>query len=300
MSERSFETVISNGGYFEAPRWHEGKWWVSDFYHHQVLSITENGHSRVELEVPNQPSGIGWLPDGSLLVVSMKDHKVLRRLPNSQVKVHAELSAFCGGPLNDMVVDKKGRAWVGDFGFNLMAMGDPKSTNLSLIQPDGEVSIAATDMLFPNGMVITEDGKTLIVGETLGCRYTAFDIQEDGSLTNRRVFAQLAPTPGPGSFAEVLPMVKVGPDGCGMDADGNLWMADAIGARLLHIAKGGDILEELPAPDGLGFFACMLGGSDGKTLVACAAPDFLESNRTRSDDAVLLATKVEVPRGGLP
>ncbi|SHE93544.1 Sugar lactone lactonase YvrE [Ferrithrix thermotolerans DSM 19514] len=300
MSEREFDTLLTKGGFFEAPRWHDGSWYISDFYHHRVLSVAESGSVSVELEVEGQPSGLGWLPDGSMLCVSMKDHKVLRKHPDGSVTVHASLGQYCGGPLNDMVVDSKGNAWVGDFGFELMSMADPKPTNLVRVGPDGDASVAATDMLFPNGMVITDDERTLIVGETLGCRYSAFDIEEDGTLTNRRVFAQLAPTPSLGSFLEVLPKVTVGPDGCCMDANGNIWMADAIGGRVVLISEGAKVLDEIKAPDGLGFFACMLGGEDGRTLAICAAPDFLESNRMKSDDALVLTVKVEVPHGGRP
>ncbi len=300
LSNRQFETLHSGGGFFESPRWHDGRWFVSDFYHHEVISITEAGVSQVELAVAGQPSGIGWLPDGSMLTVSMKDHLLLRKGPDGEVSVHADLSSYCGGPLNDLVVDSKGNAWVGDFGFDLMSFQDPSSTNLVLVRPDGETCVVAQDMLFPNGMVITNDERSLIVGETLGCRYSAFDIADDGTLINRRIFAQLAPTPTLGAFTEVLPQITFAPDGCCMDADGNLWVADALGNRLLHLAEGGHIIEELKAPDGLGFFACMLGGSDGRTLLACAAPDFIEASRLLADEAVLLRTQVEVPHGGRP
>ena len=299
LPNRQFTTLHSGGGFFESPRWHDGRWFVSDFYKHQVLSIEEDGSVHFEMHVENQPSGIGWLPDGSMLVVSMKDHCILRKAFDGSVSVHARLGQYCRGPLNDLVVDGEGNAWVGDFGFDLMSFQDPSSTNLILIRPNRETVVVADQMQFPNGMVI-KDGNTLVVGETLGCRYTAFDINEDGTLSNRRVFAQLAPTPKLGTFTEVLPQITVAPDGCTMDANGNIWMADALGNRLLHIEAGGAILEEVRAPEGLGFFACMLGGSDGKTLLACAAPDFMEANRILSDDAVLLVTKVETPHGGRP
>ncbi len=300
MSNRQFETLLTGGGFFESPRWHDGRWFVSDFYHHQVVSVTEEGSVQIEMTIENQPSGIGWLPDGSMLVVSMKDHSILRKGVDGSVTVHARLGDYCNGPLNDLVVDSKGNAWVGDFGFDLMGFQDPSPTNLVLVKSNGKAKVVADQMLFPNGMVITDDEKSLVVGETLGCRYSAFDINDDGTLSNRRVFAQLGPSPTLGAFTEVLPQITVAPDGCGMDSDGNIWMADALGNRLLHIAEGGEILEEVKAPEGLGFFACMLGGSDGKTLLACAAPDFLEANRILSNDAVLLVTKVETGRGGRP
>ena len=149
--------------------------------------------------------------------------------------------------------------------------------------------------MFPNGSVITPDGTTLIVGETAGCRYTAFTIGADGSLTDRRVWAQLAPTPELGPLQEMLPQIAVGPDGCTLDAEGHIWAADEAGGRCIRIAPGGAIVDEIPTPEGLGCFACALGGDDGRTLLVCAAPDFLEANRREAREAVLLTATVEVP-----
>ena len=144
----------------------------------------------------NQPSGLGWLPDGSLLVVSMKDQRLLRVAADGAVSTHADLSDVCGGHLNDMVVDASGRAFVGDFGFDLMGGGAPSSASVKRVDPDGTVTVVAEDLRFPNGSVITPDGGTLIVGETWGNRFTAFDIAADGSLTNRRVWACVRPGAG--------------------------------------------------------------------------------------------------------
>jgi sugar lactone lactonase YvrE len=199
-----------------------------------------------------------------------------------------------------MVVDANGRAYVGEFGFDLMAAGDPKPANLIRVDPDGTAQIAAEEMLFPNGSVITPDGKTLIVGETAGARYTAFTIQESGELTDRRVWAQVAPTPEVTTFEETLGQLKFGPDGCGLDAENHIWCADEVGARCVRLKEGGEIVDEIKAPEGLNIFACMLGGADGTTLLMCAAPDFLEHNREAAHEAVLLTTSVDVPRAGLP
>ena len=147
-----------------------------------------DGGEDIVLEVENQPSGLGWLPDGSLLVVSMKDQRLLRVAADGSVSTHADLSDVCGGHLNDMVVDASGRAFVGDFGFDLMGGGAPSSASVKRVDPDGTVTVVAADLHFPNGSVITPDGGTLIVGETWGNRFTAFDIAADGSLTNRRVW----------------------------------------------------------------------------------------------------------------
>ena len=176
------------------------------------------------LEVENQPSGLGWLPDGSLLVVSMKDQRLLRVAADGSVSTHADLSDVCGGHLNDMVVDASGRAFVGDFGFDLMGGGAPSSASVKRVDPDGTVTVVAEDLRFPNGSVITPDGGTLIVGETWGNRYTAFDIAADGSLTNRRVWAELGPEPVGNSVEELMAQIVVAPDGCTLDAEGHIWV----------------------------------------------------------------------------
>jgi sugar lactone lactonase YvrE len=277
--------LLEGGAFFEGPRWHEGRWWVSDFYRRAVFTVETDGREQEVLPVEGQPSGLGWLPDGSLLVVSMKDRRLLRRSLSGDVSVHADVGHFCGGPLNDLVVDAKGRAFVGNFGFDLMAREEPKPTGLVRVDPDGSTALAADDLLFPNGTVITDDGETLIVGETYGRRYVAFTIEADGSLADRRVWAEVP---------------RIAPDGCALDAKGHIWSADARGGRACRLAPGGEIVEEVEAPEGLQFFACMLGGDDGRTLLLCAAPDFSERRRSPARDAVLLTTTVAVPHSGLP
>lgn len=295
------EELLSGGAFFESPRWHEGRWWVSDFYRRIVLAIDERGGAEVIMEVEGQPSGIGWMPDGSMLVVSMKEHLVLRRETSGAVSIHADVTEYCGGNLNDMVVGSSGRAYAGNFGFDLMGFAEPAPANLIRIDPDGTASVAAEDLLFPNGSVITPDGTTLIVGETAGARYTAFTIADDGSLTDRRVWAQVAPEPDiGGSLEATLAQLQFGPDGCTLDAEGMIWAADEVNGRLARVAEGGEIVAEIPSPEGLNFFACALGGEDGRTMLICAAPDFLEANRVNARDAVLLTTRVDVPHAGLP
>jgi sugar lactone lactonase YvrE len=240
------------------------------------------------------------MPDGSLLVVSMRDHRILRWTAETGATLHADVSEHCGGHLNDMVVDRDGRAYVGNFGFDLMAGADPAPAALIRVDPDGSASVAAEDLLFPNGSVITPDGQTLIVGETAGARYTAFTIADDGSLSDRRVWAQVAPTPELTTLAETLGQLQFGPDGCGLDAEGHIWAADEVGARCVRLAPGGAIVDEIRAPDGLDVFACMLGGDDGRTLLMCAAPDFGEEARSAAREAVLLTATVDVARAGLP
>lgn len=269
-------------------------------YRHLVLAIDAEGRSEEVMTVEGRPSGLGWMPDGSLLVVSMTDHRVLRRSPDGGVAEHADLTEFCTGYANDVVVDARGRAYVGNFGFDLYGGGDPAPAALVRVDPDGSASVAAEDLLFPNGSVITPDGATLIVGETAGARYTAFATDDTGALTNRRVWAQVAPTPQLGPLPEMIAALRFAPDGCALDRDGHIWAADALGARCCLVAEGGDIVDEIHAPEDLGIFACMLGGADGRTLLLCAAPDFAEHARSETREAVLLTTTVDVPHAGLP
>ncbi|KXF48840.1 gluconolactonase [Rhodococcus sp. SC4] len=291
-------TILSELSFLECPRWHGGRVWVADFYTHRVLSLAGDGSDvRVEAEVPNQPAGLGWLPDGRLLIASMRDKQLLRREVNGDLVVHADLSGKAGGNLNDMVVDGVGRAYVGNFGFDL-ASGAPLSpASILRVDPDGTVTEAADGLWFPNGSVITDDG-VLIVGETFANRVTAFDISDDGELLNRRVWAAFGEAPTTRNLGEVLGQLKVAADGCCLDAEGALWIADALSGRVIRVREGGDIVGEIQADSGV--FACMLGGDDGRTLYVCAAPDFDENARSAAREARLLAVQVDVPHAGLP
>jgi sugar lactone lactonase YvrE len=297
--KRTLETLFAGGSYFECPRWRDDRWWVSDFYRHAVYTYDREGREQIVLEVEAQPSGLGWLPDGDLLVVSMKDHRILRRRADGSVETHADLSELATGHLNDMIVDRHGRAFVGNFGFDLMGGGHPAPASLVRVDPDGSAVVVAQDLWFPNGMMITDDG-TLIVAETFAARLTAFDFQPDGSLANRRVWAEVEPAPAPADTEAMLAGVSFAPDGCALDAEEHVWVANALGGPLCRIAPGGQIIEEIGIPEGLGVFACGLGGKDGRTLVACAAPDFHEQARAAAREAVLLTTTVDVPHAGLP
>jgi sugar lactone lactonase YvrE len=299
MADRQLRTVFSGGRFFEGPRWRDGTWWASDFYRHRVSRYTPDGRETLVVEVEAQPSGLGWLPDGSLVIVSMKDRRVLR-FADGELSTLADLSEHCGGHLNDLVVDEAGHVFVGDFGFDLMGGGEARTASLKRIDPDGTVSVVADGLHFPNGSVITPDGGTLVVGETLGNRYTAFDLAPDGSLSNRRVWAQLGPEVTATDVDEVFGQLTIAPDGCSLDAEGHIWAADAVGSRAVRIAPGGAVVDEVAAPEGLGVFACMLGGDDGRTLLLCAAPDFYEHARAVADEAQLLATEVDVPHAGRP
>ena len=299
MGSRELSTLLEGGHFFEAPRWRDGRWWISDFYSYTVQTVDADGNAQTVLEVEGQPSGLGWMPDGALLVVSMTDHTILRRGDTGAVTVHADLSEHCGGHLNDMVVDAAGRAYVGNFGFDVMAAADPAETVLVRVDPDGSVHVAAEGLRFPNGSMITPDGARLIVAETIAGRFSVFAIAADGSLGERTIW-QVGAAPELTTFAEMLPQETFTPDGCTLDADGHVWAADAVFQRVCRVAPGGQIVEEIAMPEGLGVFACQLGGEDGRTLLMCAAPDFFEESRRAAREAVLLTTTVEIPHAGLP
>jgi sugar lactone lactonase YvrE len=295
---REISTVLTEMNYLECPRWHDGRIWVSDFYRHEVLSATEDGQDlRTEAQVPQQPSGIGWLPDGRLLIVSMLDAKLLRREPDGTLAVHADLAGHVGGHPNDMVVDAAGRAYVGNFGFDLMSGADLAPSGLLRVDPDGSVTEVAGDMWFANGSVITGDG-VLLVDETFGNRVSAFDIAPDGSLANRRTWASFGELPATRALGDALRGLAVAPDGCGLDAEGALWIADALNGRAIRVREGGEITDEISP--GTGVFACGLGGADGRTLFICAAPDFNAEARAAAKEAQLLSVRVDVPHAGLP
>jgi sugar lactone lactonase YvrE len=287
--------IVTGAHFLEAPRWREGRIWFSDFYGHQVSSCREDGSDlRVEAEVPGQPSGLGWLPDGRLLIVSMTDRRVLRREHDGSLVTHADLSAYATGICNDMSVDAQGRAYVGNFGFDLMGGAPIATAALHRADPDGTVTEVADDLWFPNGSAITPGGVLLVV-ETFGNRVTAFDLTGDGRLTNRRVWAEFGPLPADRTLANALPALAVAGDGACLDAEGALWIADATGDRLVRVVEGGTITDEIRP--GTPVYACALGGADGRTLYACAAPDFHDEARTAATEGRLLAMRVDVPAG---
>lgn len=288
--------VVRDIHFGEGPRWRQGRLWFSDFHSGRVCSVGGAGgdlRTEIQLEDGYQPSGLGWMPDGSLLVVKMQAQEVWRRWPDGRLELHADLSACATHWCNDMVVDSEGRAYVGNFGFDLNAelaargapsvLADHPTTTLVRVDPDGAASVAAEGLSFPNGTVITPDGQTLIVAETLGGRLTAFDIEPDGALSNRRTWAETAPHI---------------PDGICLDAEGAIWVADPLTPRCVRFAQGGEVLETIDTGD-LNCFACMLGDSDGRTLFMMVAPGS-QPEHVSKRQAKVLAARVQAPHAGLP
>lgn len=289
--------VLEGGHFYEGPRWHEDRLWVSDFYGHQVVSTTEHGGARVEAVVPNQPSGLGWLPDGRLLIASMLDQLILRREPSGELVQHADLSSYTRGHLiNDMWVDTDGTAYVSTFSFNPFA-GDPlRTAPVVMVRPDGSTAVAADGFYVPNGIVALP-GSGVVVAETMGQRLTAFDRLPSGELTARRPWAVFGPAPASDDVAAAAATLVAGPDGIATpDAEGAIWVADAYGRRVMRVREGGEILDEIRLAH-TSTYACALGGADCSTLFICAAPDFDAEARSAAAEAQVLAVKVAVSAG---
>ncbi|WP_419919370.1 SMP-30/gluconolactonase/LRE family protein [Candidatus Poriferisocius sp.] len=276
------EPFLGGIDFGEAPRWHDGRLWYSDFYQHTVNAASPDGTVEVIVEVPGQPSGLGWMPGGDLLVVSMLDRRVLH-YDGTTLGEHADLSALATSHCNDMTVDTQGRAYVGNFGFDLHEGEDVAGATLGLVQPDGTVEAAAGDLLFPNGAVITPDGAKFIVGESFASQFTAFDIGAGGRLENRRLWAAV-----PGTI----------PDGCCYDAEEGIWYADAVGCAAQRVIEGGEITHRVETEQNC--FAVMLGGDDRRTLFLLTAPGSHPDEVRGRGQARIETVRVEVPGAGLP
>lgn len=258
-----------------SPRWHDDKLWFSGMEAHKVMTVDLNGNPDVIIEIPNRPSGLGWLPDGRLLVTSMENHRLLRLDPDGLTEV-ADLSRLASFHLNDMVVDKEGRAYIGNFGFDYFNTKPFAPAEIILVTPQGDARIVADNMAFPNGTVITPDDKTLIVAEKFATRLTAFNIMDNGTLADRRIWANLK---------------SIAPDGICLDAEGAIWAAAPGRGRVVRILEGGKITHKVKINRDV--FACMLGGPDRDVLFICTA------TKERTNGSIEYV-KVDVPGAGLP
>jgi sugar lactone lactonase YvrE len=242
--------LIDGLAFAEGPRWRNGRLYFSDVPAGEVRAVSMDGACEVVASVEGSPSGLGWLPDGRLLVARGEPAQVLAVSPDGSVAVHADLSGLAAYPLNDMVVSAAGVAYVGTCDTAGVPSGSPGLGQVFVVQPDGSASVGDKEMRFPNGSVITPDGRTLIVAETFGACLSAFDIADDGSLSNRREWASV-----PGTF----------PDGCCLDAEGAVWFADAVGQAAVRVREGGEVVQRVTT-DAPGCYACTLGGDDLRTL----------------------------------
>ncbi|NWL10292.1 gluconolactonase [Paenarthrobacter nitroguajacolicus] len=303
QKERNLTVLADGFSFLEGPRWHEGHLWASDFYTNRVVKVDLAGKSEEAFEVPGQPSGLGWLPNGDTLVVSMLEKKIMR-WNGLELTVHADLSHVAESVLNDMVVDDQGRAYVGNTGVDLLAgeaIGSPAT--LIRVDPDGSITKVAPGLGAPNGMSITADGKTMYVSESTANRVLKFNIDPDGSLSQKEIYYSDGDLPT--SNDNLIGMIGSGeirwlPDGMCIDAEGAIWVSDGIGSRVLRI-KDGLVVEEINTKDmGLLVPACALGGDDGRTLFLMAVPDFRPEVCKANRDASILTTRVEIPRAGKP
>lgn len=278
--------LVDGVDFGEGPRWHEGRLWYSDFHQRAIYAVTPDGEREaMHAQLADRPSGLGWMPDGRLLAVSMLDRKlVVEDVAGGGTLVeHADLSSVATGNCNDMVVDAVGNAYVGNFGFDYEEGGRFSTADLALVRADGSVEVAATGLRFPNGSVITPDGSTLIVGESFGAGYEAFTIGADATLGERRRWADV---PG------------MAPDGCSLDADGAIWFADALGSQVVRVREGGEITDRIPTP--MATFACALGGDDGRTLFVLCAPSSAPDEVAGKGAGAIFTTTVDVPHAGRP
>jgi len=299
MTGRRVDVVVDGLTFTEAPRWWQGRLWFVDFYTKTVNALADDGTVERIAVVEAQPSGLGWLPDGRMLVVSMKDRRICRLEHDGTLVEHADISHLCGGPANDMVVAPSGCAYVGNFGFDVLGGADFAPTGIVRVEPDGRADVVADGLAFPNGMAISSDGSTLFVNELFGNRVSAFEIGGSGALGPRRDFASFGDLGDERDLMRRVGASTIMPDGLALDAEGAVWVADVLHQRALRLAEGGEILDEITTPPD-GVFAMALGGADGRTLFLCVAPDADETARSNARDGRILATEVAVPAATAP
>jgi len=284
MKELTTTVFADDFVFLEGPRWRGDKLWVSDMYANTVYTLTMDGKREKIIEVPERPSGLGWLPDGTFIIVSMHDRKIMKMV-DGKLEVHADISHLANSDINDMVVDKKGNAYIGNIGFNLFKGEKFKPTNFVLVKANGDASEVATGLAVPNGPVVTPDGKTLIVAESWGKKLTAFDIQDDGSLTGQRVWADLD-----GSAS---------PDGICLDAEGAVWVANFGGDNFVRVLEGGEVTHSIKVDDRFPV-ACTLGGPDGKTFFGLTYQGSIKDVGSGKAASRIETVTVDVPASGSP
>lgn len=306
---RKIELVAEGFHHAECARWYQGHLYFSDMQGNRVYRIEPDGALTTFCEIA-EPGGLGFTPDGDLLIVSMSDCRIFR-LHDRELAEYADLRSHCRR-VNDMVVDARGRAYVGDIAVTAAEQfANPKDARrlhpkaLYRVDPDGSVQLAANGLICPNGMVITPDGKTLIVSETFAFRLSAFDIGEDGSLSRRRTWAAFRSQPA-ATMDEVVVGDALQPDGLAIDAEGAVWMGEARGPGISRIAEGGKVLEHISVPGSGVVFACALGGDDRRTLYMTGGGPGMSSLLNREYDRrverrnSLFRCRVDVPGAGWP
>ena len=293
------EEIITGLRFGEGPRWHQGSFWFSDMHGQKVFKVDLENPSQMETVLAlsdDFPSGLGWLPNGDLLIVAMETRRLLK-YDGSRLETFADLSRMAETDINDMIVASNGNAYIGNMGYKIQVHGSPRrSAETFLVTPDGKVSIAAEGLEAPNGHILTPNEDTLIVAESAASRLTAFDVDADtGALSNRRVFAELEP--GLGDDGATLSAAP--PDGICLDTEGAVWVAEPLGRRVLRVKEGGEIMESHHFADTIPF-ACVLGGTDRKTLLICTAKDFIRENLMKEYTGAIYAMSIKCPGVGKP
>jgi sugar lactone lactonase YvrE len=263
--------VLAEGRIFlEGVRWHQNRFWASDAYAGKVIAVSLEGVVEEIVTVDDVISGLGWLPNGDLLIVSMFGDKILR-FGKGGLVVHADLAGMIRGHPNDMIVDESGRAYVGTTGFDVHDGSPIQSGAVLCIDATGRVEIAAEDLLFPNGMVTLHSGRTLVVAESFAHRLTSFSIQTNGRLANRREWARFGDPPVSANLAEFLAGALLTPDGLAADRDGCIWVADPRGRRAVKVEESGRIVDERSVGGEYGVYSCAIGGGERVILAVGAA-----------------------------
>jgi sugar lactone lactonase YvrE len=286
MTDSTREVLVDGLAFGEGPRWHDGRLYISDIHDHQVLAVGADGDTTVVARHDGPLSGLGWLPDGTLLVVAM-DGDVLR-LQGDRLVVHADVRHLAPHGINDMIVHPEGWAYVGQFGYDRESGARVAPSPLVRVDPDGSVHRAAEDLLVANGMALTADGATLIVAESAGMRLSAFTVGAGGELGDRRVWAELPPGHAP--------------DGMCIDAEGAAWVACVTTDWCLRVAEGGEVLDRIRVDEeGRHPVACVLGGPDRRTLYLLTATTYGEAEPSlRARAGRIEQVRVDVPGAGRP
>jgi sugar lactone lactonase YvrE len=274
--------LFANGFVFlEGPRWRNGCLWVSDMADNTVYRIAPDGARTVVVRTAQRPSGLGFLPDGTPLVVSMGDRKVLK-IVDGAAEPYADLSAIATGDANDMIVDSRGRAYVGNLGYDVFAGEEPAPADIALVDVDGSVRTAAARTEFPNGMVLIDDERVLVLAETWAKRLIAYDREADGLLSGRRLYADLG---------------ERTPDGICLDQDGGIWISSFHTSEFVRVVEGGAVTDRVACPGRMAV-ACALGGEDGHTLFCVTFSGELEDMQNRRRKAAIETVRVDVGAAG--
>ena len=277
---RNHEASMFASGFvfLEGLRWKDGRLWMSDMWGCACYNLELDGRRTKICSVPQRPSGLGFLPDGTLLVVSMVDRKLLR-LVDGKLTDYADLSGVATGDLNDLLIDGTGRAYVGNFGYDLFGGASAAPANIAMVSPDGTIAVAADNLTFPNGMVTIDGSRTFVVAETFANRLTAYDLDANGRLANRRVYAELGDRT---------------PDGLCVDREDGIWVSSFATGEFIRIARDGAITDRVFC-EGKRAVCCVLGGTDGRTLFCSTFAGQLEDMPARKPLGAIEAVSVSVP-----